>query len=135
MLAALASANPGRERGAYPPTPMSRANTDKARLTTPRQIRAVGSPARGMAGSPVTASESPAGPGIVESGARAHERRVRSPLLGGTRRRRLYIPLRVRVVLTFAAGLAWVCFSLWLSRHWIAALGRDISAPAAFVLV
>jgi biofilm PGA synthesis N-glycosyltransferase PgaC len=49
--------------------------------------------------------------------------------------RRFYIPLRVRVLLTFLAGLSWLVFSTWLSRHWIAKLGSDISVPLAIVVV
>jgi biofilm PGA synthesis N-glycosyltransferase PgaC len=41
----------------------------------------------------------------------------------------------VRVGLTFAAGLAWALFSLWLSRAWIHALGEDIGTPAAVVVI
>jgi hypothetical protein len=40
------------------------------------------------------------------------ERRRRPP----GKRHSVYIPLKLRVVLTFVAGLVWVCFSLWLSR-------------------
>jgi biofilm PGA synthesis N-glycosyltransferase PgaC len=48
----------------------------------------------------------------------------------------LYLPLRLRVALTVLAGLAWVCFSLWLSRAWIRSLGADITMPLAiFVIV
>jgi biofilm PGA synthesis N-glycosyltransferase PgaC len=50
-------------------------------------------------------------------------------------RRRFYIPLRVRVLLTFVAGVSWLVFSTWLSRHWIAQLGSDISVPLAIVVV
>jgi biofilm PGA synthesis N-glycosyltransferase PgaC len=51
------------------------------------------------------------------------------------RRSRLYLPLRVKVALTIVAGLAWVCFSLWLSRGWIRSLGEDIgTVPAVLVI-
>jgi poly-beta-1,6-N-acetyl-D-glucosamine synthase len=50
-------------------------------------------------------------------------------------RRRLYIPLRVRVLVTFAAGVSWLAFSTWVSRHWIAQLGTDISVPLAILVV
>jgi biofilm PGA synthesis N-glycosyltransferase PgaC len=49
--------------------------------------------------------------------------------------RRLYVPLRVRVLATFLAGVAWLAFSTWLSRHWIAKLGGEISLPLAIVVV
>jgi poly-beta-1,6-N-acetyl-D-glucosamine synthase len=110
-------------------------HTDMAKAATPPQREVVGSAAREDPGAPGAASEPIAGPGIANRAPGAHERRVLSPAPGAARRRRFYIPLPVRVALTFAAGLAWVCFSLWLSRHWIAALGREISLPAAVVLV
>jgi biofilm PGA synthesis N-glycosyltransferase PgaC len=50
-------------------------------------------------------------------------------------RRALYIPLKLRVALTFVAGLSWVCFSLWLSRGWITTLGHDITLPLAILLI
>jgi biofilm PGA synthesis N-glycosyltransferase PgaC len=34
----------------------------------------------------------------------------------------------------FIGGL-WICFSLWLSRHWIATLGQAITVPLAFLVV
>src|SRR5262249_1301363 len=43
--------------------------------------------------------------------------------------------LRLRVALTMLAGLAWVCFSLWLSRAWIRSLGADITTPLAIVVI
>jgi biofilm PGA synthesis N-glycosyltransferase PgaC len=46
-----------------------------------------------------------------------------------------YISLRLRVLFTFAAGLAWLCFSLWLSRAWITSLGHDITLPLAIVVI
>jgi poly-beta-1,6-N-acetyl-D-glucosamine synthase len=51
------------------------------------------------------------------------------------RRRDTYIPLKLRVLLTFAAGLAWVCISLWLSRTWIRTLGHDITMPLALLVI
>ena len=51
------------------------------------------------------------------------------------RRRRIYIPLRLRVTATIAAGLLWVLFSLWLSQTWIRALGGDITTPLAIVVI
>ncbi len=38
-------------------------------------------------------------------------------------------------MLTFAAGLVWVCFSLWLSRSWIGTLGHDITTPLAILVI
>ena len=32
-------------------------------------------------------------------------------------------------------GALWICFSLWLSRHWIATLGQAITVPLALLLV
>ena len=49
--------------------------------------------------------------------------------------RRRYIPLKARVLLTFLAGMLWLGFSTWLSRHWIAQLGRDVSVPFAIVVI
>jgi poly-beta-1,6-N-acetyl-D-glucosamine synthase len=51
------------------------------------------------------------------------------------RRARLYLPLKLRVSLTFLAGLSWVCFSLWLSRDWITTLGHDITLPLAVLVI
>jgi biofilm PGA synthesis N-glycosyltransferase PgaC len=51
------------------------------------------------------------------------------------RRPSFYIPLNARVALTFAAGLLWVCFSLWLSRTWIKTLGHDITTPVAILVI
>jgi biofilm PGA synthesis N-glycosyltransferase PgaC len=51
------------------------------------------------------------------------------------RRRDLYIPLKLRVLLTFLAGFSWLCFSLWLSRTWIRTLGQDISTPLAVIVI
>jgi biofilm PGA synthesis N-glycosyltransferase PgaC len=54
---------------------------------------------------------------------------------GAERRAGLYIPLKLRVVLTFVAGIAWVCFSLWLSQGWIRTLGHDITMPLAILVI
>jgi poly-beta-1,6-N-acetyl-D-glucosamine synthase len=67
--------------------------------------------------------------------ARPAERRRHAAAPGVQRRRDYYIPLKLRVVLTFVAGLAWVCFSLWLSRTWIRTLGEDITPPLAILVV
>jgi poly-beta-1,6-N-acetyl-D-glucosamine synthase len=62
--------------------------------------------------------------------------RARELWLARTRHGRgLYVPLRLRVVLTFVAGALWLCFSLWLSRNWIRTLGQDITPPLAFVVI
>lgn len=50
-------------------------------------------------------------------------------------RRRVYVPLKLRVMLTFLAGTMWLAFSTWLSRHWIAQLGASITLPLALVVV
>jgi poly-beta-1,6-N-acetyl-D-glucosamine synthase len=55
--------------------------------------------------------------------------------LAPAEKKRWYIPLKLRVALTILAGLAWLCFSLWLSRHWISTLGRDLTTPVALVLI
>jgi poly-beta-1,6-N-acetyl-D-glucosamine synthase len=47
----------------------------------------------------------------------------------------LYVPLKLRVVFTFAAGLLWLCFSVWLSRSWIRTLGQDITPPLAILVI
>jgi poly-beta-1,6-N-acetyl-D-glucosamine synthase len=62
--------------------------------------------------------------------------RRRHPSASGVERRRsVYIPLKLRVALTFVAGILWVCFSLWLSRNWISTLGHDITTPLAILLI
>lgn len=63
------------------------------------------------------------------------DRAYRSPIPTGGQRRRYYIPLRLRVALTMLAGLAWMCFSIWLSRNWIRTLGQDITIPLAVVVI
>ncbi len=63
------------------------------------------------------------------------ERRLSPPSPGVQRRRRRYIPLRLRVAATIVAGLSWVIFSLWLSRTWIATLGSDITMPLAILVI
>jgi biofilm PGA synthesis N-glycosyltransferase PgaC len=63
------------------------------------------------------------------------ERRRQEPLPEVERRRRFYIPLKLRVALTFLAGVLWVCFSLWLSRTWIRTLGHDITMPLAVLVI
>jgi biofilm PGA synthesis N-glycosyltransferase PgaC len=63
------------------------------------------------------------------------ERRLRSHPEWLPRRRRVYVPLRLRVAGTVLAGVIWMLFSLWLSRHWITSLGRDISTPAAIAVI
>jgi biofilm PGA synthesis N-glycosyltransferase PgaC len=50
-------------------------------------------------------------------------------------RRRLYVPLRLRVAATIFAGVMWVLLSLWLSRTWIRTLGADITMPLAIVVI
>ena len=51
------------------------------------------------------------------------------------RRHSVYIPLKLRVALTFVAGALWFCFSLWLSRSWIRTLGHDITLPLAILVI
>src|SRR5438128_132 len=63
------------------------------------------------------------------------ERRHDAPLPAVERRDGLYLPLKLRVVLTFAAGLLWLCFSVWLSRAWIRTLGQDITPPLAILVI
>jgi biofilm PGA synthesis N-glycosyltransferase PgaC len=63
------------------------------------------------------------------------ERRRHAPLPGVERRGGLYVPLKVRVALTFVAGLLWLCFSVWLSRGWIKTLGQDITPPLAILVI
>jgi biofilm PGA synthesis N-glycosyltransferase PgaC len=71
----------------------------------------------------------------IPENAAALERRLRPPVAGEVRRRRLYIPLKLRVFLTFAAGIAWVGFSVWLSRRWIQSLSADLTEPVAIALI
>jgi poly-beta-1,6-N-acetyl-D-glucosamine synthase len=63
------------------------------------------------------------------------ERRRLPPAEGLQRRRRFYIPLKLRIALTIVAGLLWVCFSLWLSISWIRTLGHDITMPLAALVI
>ncbi|HWD63702.1 MAG TPA: glycosyltransferase family 2 protein [Solirubrobacteraceae bacterium] len=49
--------------------------------------------------------------------------------------RRWYVPLRVRVWLTFVLGFIWLCLSAWLSRHWIVELGHDITLPMSILVI
>jgi biofilm PGA synthesis N-glycosyltransferase PgaC len=63
------------------------------------------------------------------------ERRRHVPPPGVERRDGLYIPLKLRVAFTFAAGLLWLCFSVWLSRAWIRTLGQDITLPLAILVI
>jgi biofilm PGA synthesis N-glycosyltransferase PgaC len=58
-----------------------------------------------------------------------------SPLLEPDRPGGLYVPLKLRVAVTFLAGLLWLCFSLWLSRTWIRTLGHDITLPLAILVI
>jgi biofilm PGA synthesis N-glycosyltransferase PgaC len=108
---------------------MSRAHTQRVNRTA-RLRTALGRPT----GLQVQDAPSP-DQAIAKIATAAREPRVPPPAPELERRRRFYIPLRVRVALTIAAGLAWVCFSVWLSRRWIATLGSDISLPAAIVLI
>jgi biofilm PGA synthesis N-glycosyltransferase PgaC len=61
--------------------------------------------------------------------------RSRQGSASGAQRRDFYLPLRLRVALTFVAGLVWLCFSLWLSRTWIRTLGADITTPLAMIVI
>lgn len=54
---------------------------------------------------------------------------------GVKRRHGVYVPLKLRIALTFVAGALWFCFSLWLSRGWISTLGQDISTPLAILVI
>jgi biofilm PGA synthesis N-glycosyltransferase PgaC len=63
------------------------------------------------------------------------ERRLSPPGPGVQRRRRLYVPLGLRVAATIVAGLSWVLLSLWLSRTWIATLSNDITMPLALLVI
>jgi biofilm PGA synthesis N-glycosyltransferase PgaC len=74
---------------------------------------------------------------LVEIGPAPLDGRAAQLDVGGVaeEHRRLYVPLRARVLLTFIAGVLWMVFSTWLSRHWIAQLGRDLSLPLAIVVI
>jgi biofilm PGA synthesis N-glycosyltransferase PgaC len=63
------------------------------------------------------------------------ERRRHEPPPGVERPHGLYVPLKLRVAGTFAAGLLWLCFSVWLSRTWIRTLGQDITPPLAILVI
>jgi biofilm PGA synthesis N-glycosyltransferase PgaC len=63
------------------------------------------------------------------------DRRRHAPPPSVERRDGLYLPLKLRVALTFAAGLLWLCFSVWLSRAWIRTLGQDITPPLAILVI
>ena len=67
------------------------------------------------------AIRSPSTPGDAPARERVAliERRPDQPTPGAQPRTGFYIPLKLRVALTVAAGLLWVCFSLWLGRAWI----------------
>src|SRR4029077_17235222 len=74
--------------------------------------------------------------GLVEIGpSRGSVRAARLEAARAGEHRRLYVPLRARVLMTFVAGVLWMVFSTWLSRHWIAQLGRDLSLPLAIVVI
>jgi poly-beta-1,6-N-acetyl-D-glucosamine synthase len=92
--------------------------------------------ASGGAPAPTSPGDVPP-PALAHGAARRADRTVEAPEKSSPRRlgRDLYIPLKLRVALTFVAGIAWLCFSLWLSRAWIGALGRDITLPLAIVVI
>lgn len=50
-------------------------------------------------------------------------------------RRRMYIQLRLKLVLVAAVALAWAGFSLWLALPWINELGESITVPLAIVVI
>jgi biofilm PGA synthesis N-glycosyltransferase PgaC len=54
---------------------------------------------------------------------------------GIERRGGLYIPLKLKVAFTIFAGVAWLCFSVWLSRTWIRTLGEEITLPLAILVI
>jgi biofilm PGA synthesis N-glycosyltransferase PgaC len=67
-----------------------------------------------------------------------------APLVSPDRRRRphgvkrrhgVYVPLKLRIALTFVAGALWFCGSVWLSRSWIRTLGHDITTPLAILVI
>lgn len=45
------------------------------------------------------------------------------------------MPLRARVWLTFVLAFAWLCFSAWLSRHWVAEMAQEITLPVAIIVI
>jgi biofilm PGA synthesis N-glycosyltransferase PgaC len=61
--------------------------------------------------------------------------RAASPSASRRRLGRPYLPLKLRVTLTFLAGLMWLGFSAWLARGWITALGHDITLPLAIIVI
>ena len=50
-------------------------------------------------------------------------------------RRRLYIGLRLKLLLVIAIALTWAGFSLWLSLPWIDTLGQSITMPLAIAVI
>src|SRR5690349_19957575 len=112
---------------------MRLAHTDKAKLRTPSRW-AVASPTPELADAPVAALTALGAPELGGCDVLVHGERQHPALPDAPRGRRFYVPLELLVMLTFAAGLAWVCFSLRLSRHSIASLAQDMPMTAAIVL-
>jgi poly-beta-1,6-N-acetyl-D-glucosamine synthase len=50
-------------------------------------------------------------------------------------RRRLYVGLRLKLLLVIAIALSWAGFSLWLSLPWIETLGQSITLPLAIAVI
>jgi biofilm PGA synthesis N-glycosyltransferase PgaC len=75
------------------------------------------------------------GDATVLLAAPATERRDLPPAADVERPDGLYVPLKLRVAFTFAVGLLWLCFSVWLSRSWIRTLGQDITPPLAILVI
>jgi poly-beta-1,6-N-acetyl-D-glucosamine synthase len=53
----------------------------------------------------------------------------------GSEGRRLYIGLRLKLLLVLAISVSWAGFSLWLSIPWIEALGESITVPLAIAVI
>jgi biofilm PGA synthesis N-glycosyltransferase PgaC len=82
-----------------------------------------------------TATTVPAAPALAPAAAPTFDRRRHPEPPGVERRRRIYMPLNLRVALTMVAGLLWIGFSIWLSQSWITTLGHDITLPLAILLI
>jgi biofilm PGA synthesis N-glycosyltransferase PgaC len=91
-----------------------------------------------LLGNSPTTRDLPASDPVLPVGA------VAAPLVSPERRRRprgvkrrhsVYIPLKLRIALTFVAGALWFGVSVWLSRSWIRTLGHDITTPLAILVI
>ncbi len=52
-----------------------------------------------------------------------------------TRRKRLYVPVRVKFTLVLCFALLWVAFSVWLSQNWLHELAKPIGFALALIVI